>query len=269
MLLPSITAYHNAGKHATLGDSPFYLMFLRESRIPYESILPKEAHDDPTMLNKSELKARCLEMARKAIVDSQDRRLGNLPTGTKTKIDIGDIVYIIKHTVARKDHKLLPKWYGPHRVLDLKGMTAIIKAIKTGCVRQVSLRQVKLVHHSGITKTENKNADEVFPTSDSKEDFPPDVPCSTISRHGDVQESIEGDDVIWLPNIEGGGDQETIAAKARHNKELKIGNSKGLSGKGYASQLKVGRSGSIGGKPPRVQLCSDDAVASRTRSRKK
>ena len=268
-LLPSITAYHNAGRHTTLGDSPFFLMFLRESRIPYESILPKEPHEDPECRNRSQMKAKCLELAREAIVNNQDQRLGNLSPNAKAKIDIGDIVYILSHTVARKDHKILPRWYGPHRVLDLKGMTAIIKAVKTGRVRQVSMRQVKLVHHSGITKTENKNVGEVYPLSDDNHDFPPDLPHKNISRHEDTK-SIEGDDVLWLPGLGEGENQGNIAINAKHGSELKVEFSQGISGKGndsYSSKLKM----NVGGKakkPPRELPHSEGAVASRTRSRK-
>ena len=77
---------------------------------------------------------------------------------------------------------------------------------------------------------------------------------------------------MWLPNIDEGGSQGTIAADARLSNELKIEKNPGLSGKGnesYASILKKGKGGNTGGKPPRAQLCSDEAVASRTRSRKK
>ena len=267
MLLPSITSYHNAGKHTTLGDSPFYLMFLRESRIPYESILPKEPHDDPNLQNRSEMKARCLEIAREAIVNSQDRRLGGLSATVKASIDIGDIVYILSHTVARKDHKILPKWYGPHRVLDLKGMTAVIKAIKNGKVRQVSMRQVKLVHHSGITKTENKNVDEVYPLSDDNHDFPAHLPHKDISRHEDAQ-NVEGDDVLWLPGIGEDEVQGKIDINAGKGDELKVEFSPSTTSESYASKLKRNVGGK-GRKPLQELPLDNEAVASRTRSRGK
>ena len=273
-LLPSITSYHNAGKHTTLGDSPFYLMFLRDSRIPYESILPKEPHDDQNLQNRSKMKARCLEIAREAIVNSQDRRLGNLSASAKAHIDIGDIVYILSHTVARKDHKILPKWFGPHRVLDLKGMTAVIKAIKNGRVRQVSMRQVKLIHHSGITKTENKNVDKVYPIEDDNHDFPPGVPHRNISRHEDTRnigENVEGDDVLWLPELGEDENHEKAAINARQSNELREEFSQGLASENiesYSSKLKM----NVGGKG-RKSLWElpniNDGVASRTRSRRK
>ena len=148
-------------------------------------------------------------------------------------------------------------------------MTAIIKAIKNGRVRQVSMRQVKLVHHSGITKTENKNVDEVYPLSDDNHDFPPHLPHKDISRHEDTQ-NIEGDDVLWIPGVGEDEIQGKIDINAGQGDELKVEFSPSIAGENsesYASKLKMNVGGK-GRKPLQELPLDNEAVASRTRSRK-
>ena len=117
---------------------------------------------------------------------------------SKNRVDTGDIVYLRERHVAKRDHKLLPKYAGPLRVIELLGPqgtpgACILKSLKTGRTKQVSLKDVKLSQHHVLTKTENGNVGEAFPIVDDKVDIPDSVGGICISRHSDVKYDVSND----------------------------------------------------------------------------
>ena len=197
-LLPLAIYFYNAGYHRSLGNTPFYLMYGRDPNIPYEAILSPIPHHDGTPSDRAASMARCLRMAREAIVNTQDQAMALANTRSKNKVDAGDIVYIRERYVSKRDHKLLPKYSGPLRVIDLLGPpgtpgACILKSFKTGRTRQVSLKDVKLLQNHVATKTENGNVGEAFPTIDINADVPDTVQSTDISRHSDVTYDVDCD----------------------------------------------------------------------------
>ena len=125
-----------------------------------------------------------------------------------------------------------------------------------------------MLHHSSITKTENKNVDEVYPTADEKFDFPPEVPCKEISRHEDARGGLEGDDVIWMPELECSQPEENITADAAQAAErAQARESTEEPGRGSDKIASKNRKNKIV-RPHADMLVSEESVATRTRSRK-
>ncbi|CAL4172269.1 unnamed protein product [Meganyctiphanes norvegica] len=185
-LLPTVVQMYNAGYHSSLCDTPFYLMFVREANVNYEAILAAESHDEVTVRSRASEAAICLRLAREAIASSQDKRYGDIPPTSRSVLEVGMIVYLKEHHVSKKDHKILPRWHGPFRLVELLGAgTCIVKSLKSGRTKQVSFRDVKVLPHTSLTKTENKNVDEVFPVRDTACEVPSNIPQKDISRHGD------------------------------------------------------------------------------------
>ena len=183
-LLPAAMSFYNAAYHETVKNSPHFLMFLQDARIPYETILAPTHLDDPTLEARAKQKAQVLELAKNAIITSQrDPQETNMQKKRQIRIDIGDMVFLRNVSVSRKDHKILKKIWGPHRVLDLTPTTAIIKCIKNGRMRHVSLKNIKLLHYSAVSKTENRNVDSVFPIEDENADIPSDLEFEEVTRH--------------------------------------------------------------------------------------
>ena len=201
-LLPVAIAFYNSAFHVSIQNSPHYLMFLSDARIPYETILPDSPHEDQTLAARARDKAKCLELAKQAILATQDKRQELCKTGNKTKIDIGDLVFIKSATVNKRDHKILSKYWGPHRVIDMTAMSAVIKCLKSGRLRHVSLRNVKLLHHSSVSRTENGNVDAVFPTEDKNADMPDDVPHQEIKRHESLDTLEQNSNLHANPEVD-------------------------------------------------------------------
>ena len=184
-LLPVAMGFYNSAYHMSIQNTPHYLMFLRDANIPYDTILPATPHEDPSVQNRAEEKARIMELAKTAIMSTQEKRLEDYEgKPSRRSIVIGDLVYIKNVTVNRRDHKILKKYWGPHRITDLTSNTAVIKCLRTGRVRHVSFRNIKLLHHRSVTKTENKNSEAAFPIEDDEyADFPGNTPCKEVTRH--------------------------------------------------------------------------------------
>ena len=205
-LLPLCMFFYNIGYHRSLNNSPFYLFYGRDANVPYDAILSPIPHHDGTPSDRAANMARCLRLAREAIVNTQDKAMAIANVKSKNKIDIGDMVYIRERYVSKRDHKLLPKYGGPLRVLDLLGPAGtpgacVLKSLRTGRTRQVSLKDVKLLQQQVATKTENANVGEAFPIVDSNGDVPETIPSVEVSRHSDVTYDVETD--AYAGDVEG------------------------------------------------------------------
>ena len=183
---------YNGAYHSSINNTPHYLMFLKDMNIPYSTILPPVPHVVETVKVCAAKAATCLELAQAAIASTQNSRMERANLDAKNTIDIGSIVFARTVYTGRRDTKLLPKYYGPFRVVDLQGNTAFIKSLSSGRISHVSLRNVKLVHHSAITKTEHDQADAVFPTGEDT-DFPASfVAADEVKSYEDMCEAAPG-----------------------------------------------------------------------------
>ena len=197
-VLPTAICFYNFGYHRSLKNSPFFLMYGRDPNIPYEAILAPVPHHNATTSARVQNMARCLKLTKDAITNTQDKSMQIANLKTKNRLDVGDIVYVKERYIAKRDHKLLPKYCGPLRIMELLGPegtpgACILKSIKTGRTRQVGLKDVKLVPREGITKTENGNSEQVFPIHDINVDIPDTVQSLDIARHDDVSSDVDVD----------------------------------------------------------------------------
>ena len=193
-LLPWCARCYNGAYHRAINNTPFYLMFMRDARIPYDVLLPHAPHDSVPEDSQSVLAhraARCLDLARKAIAGSQEARLERAnDKASKITFEIGDIVYARQVHVNKRDYKILPKYYGPFRIIDLRGPnSAVIKSFRTGRTSNVSLRNIKLVHHEWLSKTDHPSVMREFPLEQDS-DLPTGVEgVSEIRNHEELTQS--------------------------------------------------------------------------------
>ena len=164
-LLPYAQASYNGALHSALGgNTPHYLMFARDSNLDLPSLHPEGPYDDSDQGRRCQIYAKCLEMARAAIFQTQETRRKRINLHRSPIADIGDVVYVIKHYVNEPSYKILPKYLGPFRIVTLTGQVALLRSFSTGAYCQVHLRHAKLVPHEALTKTENPNVGEPFAT---------------------------------------------------------------------------------------------------------
>merc|ERR1712121_220284 len=128
---------------------------------------------------------------------TQQHRLQNVNSEKQNTIEVGDLVFAATAHVNKKDYKILPKFSGPFRIISLKYNSATIKSLRSGRISQVSLRNVKLVHHSAITKKEHESVDEPFPTHGNN-DLPEEVDHKEVKSHRDT--TLLGSESEELPD---------------------------------------------------------------------
>ena len=188
---------YNSAYHRSLNNTPYFAFFYRDNHIPYDTIYPVTPHEDLGPRQRVKDAQKILEMTRRSIYNTQQHRLQNVNLGRQNAIEVGDLVFATTAHINKKDYKILPKYSGPYRVLSIKFNSATLKSLKTGRISLVSLRNVKLAHHSSISKKENKSVDEPFPIFGDN-DLPKGMVEKEIRSHHDMQ-LLTGSEAKELP----------------------------------------------------------------------
>ena len=193
--LPMCQLAYNLSYHKSINTTPYFSFFYRDGHLPYSILYPAEPHVDSDLASRVKEAQRVLELTRNAIANTQQSRLQNVNIGKKEEVEVGDLVFGKAVHINTKDYKILPGWIGPFRVLSLKGNSAMVKSLRTGRTSCVSLRNVKLLHHSALTKRDHPSVDEPFPVHGNN-DFPNDFP------HVEIKSHREAVDFPSLPDLE-------------------------------------------------------------------
>ena len=161
----------------------------------------------------------------------------------------------------------------------MKFNVATIKSLRTGRISQVSLRNVKLAHHSSITKKEHKSVDEPFPIHGDN-DLLPEMCHKEIKSHFDTtlltgSESEEILDENPSADNSGKNDPTTSTEVLRHKKKESVRSTadtlqdQTLGGNALESTTSTFRRPSKVVKPHRVSQEETEPISSRTRGRQK
>ena len=87
-----------------------------------------------------------------------------MSSGRLTSYEVGDVVYLQKHFVNEKAHKIKHPYAGPFRVKDVAGNTVELVNLSSGKTKRASMRQLKLFKAESLTRSCNPNIDRVFPS---------------------------------------------------------------------------------------------------------
>lgn len=148
---------YNTSIHATTGQSPFYLSFLREAWTRTDLRLSlfegEQVFVEGEVSEAEKLRKRCEELARvsqtvwtaardaietKEILRNlyEDERRHAKPHGFKVQ----QLVLRYVHQVPEEQrHKFRPYWNGPYRILKLAGPNATIKPLAEGNQKEITL----------------------------------------------------------------------------------------------------------------------------------
>ena len=164
--LPLAILAYNSAKNRVLRESPFFLTFLRDPILPYQSLLetpgPWYCVDDL----KHELMLRsytAFSIAKQFIAEGQDEQQRYKNVKAKQRpIKIGDRVYV---KIMTQQNKLLPKYMGPMRVIRILGVIYWVKDLHNSKIYQVHHDRLKLDVLMHVD--ENPNVNQPFPENDS------------------------------------------------------------------------------------------------------
>ena len=222
--LPMCQSSYNSSYHRSLNNTPYFCFFYRDNHMPYSILYPSIPHEDTELKNRVSDAQIILEMTRSSIAQTQKTRLQNVNINKKNSIEVGDIVFCAQFHVNKKDYKILERWIGPFRILILEGNCATVKSFRTGRISRVSLRNVKLIHHSALTKTDHPSVDEPFPVHGDN-DFPNDFPHEEVRSHKDVTFDPEVlPDVVTklVTDSENQDDSEERTLRGKHSVASKV-----------------------------------------------
>ena len=202
----TIRAYNNSF-HSVLSNTLNLMLMLRDDNLNYEALAKPLSDHDSTVAERAKTSARCLDLVRQAVSQTQEARREKANASLKPTIDIGDIVFAREIFTGRRDTKILPRYKGPFRITDLKGNSEILKSLVTGRMSCVSLRNVKLVNLDAVSQT---NVNQPFPDYHSRE---ADFDDPEVEKSPNIQRIKNNDDLQKL------GLDKSLPAPVVHNSD--------------------------------------------------
>ena len=131
VLLPYALFAYNISVHRILHETPFYLQYGRDARIPIDYIVSDTANSDNNATNVYEYAVTLvnkLQDVHTRVIDilsniNDDRRASNNDI-VISDIAVGDMVWLYKpNTDVGKSKKLTRRWVGPYLVTAVRGST--------------------------------------------------------------------------------------------------------------------------------------------------
>ena len=142
--LPLAVFAHNTSYHRVLRESPYFLMFLRDANVPYETIAmnPSPWYNIDNMKQELLLRAHAtFEIARKFLEEGKIKQESYANKKAKpVTYKLGDRVYVQKKSNVTK---LSSKYVGPMRIVRLLGVIAWVKDLVSFKVYQVHINRLK------------------------------------------------------------------------------------------------------------------------------
>ena len=150
--LPYVTFAYNTAVHASTKETPFFLLYGREARLPLDTqLLPMTPHEH---LSVEEYRAELVEglrvaheFGREALLrDKQQQELRRGPGKNVPVFEVGDLVQVKNpalHNTIGLTRKLTNAWTGPFKVLAKMGPTTYRVTGVSGRGRAVSVNRLK------------------------------------------------------------------------------------------------------------------------------
>ena len=166
-MLPMATFAYNTAYHRSIQDSPYFLLFHTDPRVPFQNIFRAV----PPFYNLDDYKAKMHALANKVFhrvqenlqamsqeIENQQKR--------KTVLDVkeGDRIYIKKPPIPGLAHKLQPKYEGPYRLVKrVSEVNYRIKNLVSNKETTVHTNRMKVVPESCLKPSDNANVRQPYP----------------------------------------------------------------------------------------------------------
>jgi len=152
-LLLTIQSAINSTFHSSLGDTPHFLLYGSDKRLPYDLFQTrrKPEYSDSYaeyLLNRNKI---AFQKAKEFLTKSRDQILSYQHKIARAKsIGVGALVFRKVHTSDSMRPKLAPRFDGPYRVLEVKNNKANCKCLSTNTVAWYHFDRLKLAsdHYS-------------------------------------------------------------------------------------------------------------------------
>ena len=146
--LPEVQLTINAGHHSSINESPHYLIFAQDIRLPYElhnqTPSPVYNSEDYAGMVKRR-KQLAFQETRKALGRANEAQiLSQHKVARPKEIEDGQLIWIKRRPLEHEINKLMPRFEGPYRVTESKNhkVTAELLSDPTK-IKKVHFDQVK------------------------------------------------------------------------------------------------------------------------------
>ena len=191
--LTHICASINSSYNASINESPFYVLYGTDKRLPYDVLLEKPQplyNPEDYVKSQRAVFQRIHQSVRSHLQQTKNREVDRQHKSARpVKFTIGDIVFLINPV---RESKLAPKHLGPFRIMEQKGNTFTILDLATHDERRVHASHIRRTPYPPsdlgdaahdtpsptlplLQRSSVRPLSEVFPTT-------PSVPYFTRSR---------------------------------------------------------------------------------------
>ena len=143
--VPLACLAYNTSYCQAIKESPHYIFFLRDPRLPYKDILNTKVDNSEVTDFTSELNKRASDVFRICKLFSENqmiRRNSEKNIDRKFKdISVGDRIFL-KTNIRR--HKFVPRYHGPYRVIGVKGSTIYCYSLLSKKHKTVNMDKCRL-----------------------------------------------------------------------------------------------------------------------------
>ena len=166
-LIPHIQIALNCAFHPAIGDTPHYLLYMRDKRLPFEN--ESEPSEELTLgeyvENYRKYQKISFSAVQKCLSKEQERYTTNYnKTAREIPVKVGDRVYIKTRPPINQFSKFYPKFEGPYRILRNLGKHRYkVVDLKTLKERKVYGNAIKIVAETAVTKAMNERVRLPYP----------------------------------------------------------------------------------------------------------
>ena len=199
-LLPQVQVALNTAYHAAIGDTPHYLLFLRDKLLPFEVSMDEveDGTEDDYVGKMNERLRIAVEAANKNLMEEERRYTVKRNRGAKEyPVKVGYRVYLKNRQLQKRGlAKLSPKWEGPYRVMsDLGRQRFLVKSLVSGKEKRVHAEHTKIVPETCCSRDMNHNVRTPFPglmesKTDKSDSDQSDEELILISNHAGVNREL-------------------------------------------------------------------------------
>lgn len=172
-MLPTCTLAYNTAYHRSIRESPFFLLFLRDPRMPYTMLeSPQKPWYDIDSYKQeiSVIAKKVYERCQMYLEEGREEMERNYKPSKVKPLKVGDRVFL-KHIPTRKEPKKLQSIFdGPYRVVDkISDVVVKIRNLRTSKLVTVHTDRVKVLHEDCIDVQQCPAARRAYPFNPQEE----------------------------------------------------------------------------------------------------
>ncbi len=167
--MPQVMASLNSSLHRSIGDTPHYVVFGQDQKLPYSLLLEEEPiynFDDYVRVRGADFQKIYKRVSHNIADSKSTMNKSQWSTASQKIIVIGDLVYVNNQ---EPKNKLAPRFEGPYRVTDYdKGNKVKLRHLTT-----LETKLAHLDHLKRMTRPDSTVVDADQDTASTPPDVPP------------------------------------------------------------------------------------------------